>query len=65
VRRRWFFPRGANDQVVAGFNADDLALALRDKGVIVENRLYPDLGTLAGADAVGPFRWRAPLLEDR
>ena len=36
-----FFSRGANDQVVAAFNADDLASALRAKGVFVENKLYP------------------------
>ena len=60
-----FFSRGANDQVVVGFNADDLALALRDKGVIVENRLYPDLGHVGLVLTLSrPFRWRAPLLED-
>ncbi|MGO9389952.1 alpha/beta hydrolase [Rhodoblastus sp.] len=60
-----FFSRGANDQVVAAFNADDLASALRAKGVFVENKLYPGLGHVGLLLTLSrPFRWRAPVLDD-
>jgi len=60
-----FFSRGANDQVVAAFNADDLARALREKGVFVENKLYPGLGHVGLVLTFSrPFRWRAPVLDD-
>jgi acetyl esterase/lipase len=60
-----FFARGAEDDVVAGFNAEDMAKALRDRGVEVENRLYPRVGHIGLILALSrPFRWRAPVLAD-
>ena len=60
-----FLSRGEEDDVVAGFNADQLAEALRDKGVAVENRLYPGMGHAGLVLALArPFRWRAPVLAD-
>jgi acetyl esterase/lipase len=60
-----FFARGGEDDVVAGFNAEDMTRALSAKGVLVENRLYPDLGHVGLVLALSrPFRWRAPVLAD-
>jgi acetyl esterase/lipase len=60
-----FFARGAQDDVVAAFNADDMTEALREKGVRVENRLYPGVGHPGLALALSrPFRKRAPVLAD-
>jgi acetyl esterase/lipase len=60
-----FFSRGDKDDVVGAFNADDLAGALRDNGVVVENKIYPGLGHVGLVLTLSrPFRWRAPLLED-
>jgi acetyl esterase/lipase len=57
--------RGARDKVVAGFNADDMARALSDNGVFVENKLYPGLGHVGVVLTLArPFRWRAPVLDD-
>ena len=54
-----FFARGAEDDVVAGFNAEDMTRALSEKGVLVENRLYPGLGHAGLVLALSrPFRWR-------
>jgi acetyl esterase/lipase len=59
------FSRGAKDNVVAGFNADDMARALSDNGVFVENKLYPGLGHVGLVLTLSrPFRWRAPVLDD-
>jgi acetyl esterase/lipase len=60
-----FFARGVEDDVVAEFNANDMASALREKGVRVENRLYPRVGHIGLILALSrPFRWRAPVLAD-
>jgi acetyl esterase/lipase len=60
-----FLSRGADDDVVAAYNADDLTAALRERGVPVENRLYPGLGHVGVLLAFSrPFRWRAPVLAD-
>jgi acetyl esterase/lipase len=60
-----FLARGADDDVVAPYNADELEAALRARGVPVENRLYPGLGHVALVLAISkPFRWRAPVLAD-
>lgn len=60
-----FLSRGGDDDVVAAFNADDLAGALRERGVPVENRLYPGLGHVGVLLAFSrPFRGRAPVLAD-
>jgi acetyl esterase/lipase len=60
-----FFARGAEDDTVADFNAEDMAKALRDQGVRVENRLYPGVGHIGLILALSrPFRWRAPVLAD-
>jgi acetyl esterase/lipase len=60
-----FFARGGEDDVVAAFNAEDMTRALSEKGVLVENRLYPDLGHAGLVLALSrPFRWRAPVLAD-
>jgi acetyl esterase/lipase len=60
-----FFSRGAKDQVVGAFNAEDMARALSEKGVFVENRLYPGLGHVGLVLTFSrPFRWRAPVLGD-
>jgi acetyl esterase/lipase len=60
-----FFARGAEDDVVAGFNAEDMSHALSEKGVLVENRLYPGVGHAGLILALSrPFRWRAPVLAD-
>ncbi len=60
-----FLSRGGDDDVVAAFNADDFAKALREKGVPVENRLYPGLGHVGVVLAFSkPFRGRAPVLAD-
>ena len=57
--------RGGKDKVVADFNANDMARALSDNGVFVENRLYPGLGHAGLALTLSrPFRWRAPVLDD-
>jgi acetyl esterase/lipase len=60
-----FFARGAEDDVVAAFNADDMTRALGEQGVLAENRLYPGLGHAGLVLALArPFRWRAPVLTD-
>jgi acetyl esterase/lipase len=60
-----FFARGAEDDVVAAFNADDMTRALSEKGVRVENHLYPGIGHAGLVLALSrPFRWRAPVLAD-
>ncbi len=60
-----FLSRGAEDKVVAAFNADDLAEGLRAKGVYVENRLYAGMGHAGLVLALArPFRWRAPVLSE-
>jgi acetyl esterase/lipase len=57
--------RGDKDGVVAGFNADDMAQALKENGVFVENRIYPGLGHVGLVLTLSrPFRWRAPVLDD-
>jgi acetyl esterase/lipase len=57
--------RGAEDDVVAPYNAEELAKALTAAGVPVENKLYPGLGHVALILAFArPLRWRAPALED-
>ncbi len=60
-----FLARGAEDDVVAGFNADELARALHEKGVEAENRIYPGMGHAGLVLALArPFRWRAPVLAE-
>lgn len=60
-----FFARGEDDNTVANFNAEDMAKALRQNGVRVENRLYPRVGHVGLILALSrPFRWRAPVLAD-
>ncbi|WP_294535122.1 alpha/beta hydrolase [uncultured Rhodoblastus sp.] len=57
--------RGDKDGVVADFNADDMAKALEENGVFVENRIYPGLGHVGLVLTLSrPFRWRAPVLDD-
>jgi acetyl esterase/lipase len=60
-----FLARGADDDVVAPYNADELEAALRERGVPVENRLYPGIGHVALVLSLSrPFRWRAAILDD-
>ncbi len=60
-----FLARGADDDVVAPYNADELEAALRTRGVPVEKILYPGIGHIALVLAISrPFRWRAPVLDD-
>jgi hypothetical protein len=60
-----FMARGAEDETVAAYNADQMELALNSQHVLAEKKLYSGIGHvgLILAFARG-LRWRAPALED-
>jgi acetyl esterase/lipase len=60
-----FLATGDSDTVVRPRNTEALASALRQGGVMVETRVYPDLGHAGVLLALSrPFRGRAPVLEE-
>ena len=60
-----FLATGASGTVVRPRNTEALASALRQSGVTVETRVYPDLGHAGVLLALSrPLRGRAPVLEE-
>lgn len=60
-----FLATGDSDTVVGPRNTEALATALRQSGVAVETRVYPDLGHAGVLLALSrPLRGRAPVLEE-
>lgn len=60
-----FLATGGDDSVVLPRNTEALAAALQAQGVVVETRIYPDLGHAGVLLALSkPLRGRAPVLED-
>ncbi|MDO8409229.1 MAG: alpha/beta hydrolase [Phenylobacterium sp.] len=60
-----FLATGDSDTVVLPRNTQALAGALRERGVAVETRVYPDLGHAGVLLALSrPLRGRAPVLEE-
>ncbi len=60
-----FLATGGDDSVVLPRNSEALATALQAQGVVVETRIYPDLGHAGVLLALSkPLRGRAPVLED-
>ncbi|WP_300575187.1 alpha/beta hydrolase [Phenylobacterium sp.] len=60
-----FLATGDRDTVVLPRNTQALAEALRERGVAVETRVYPDLGHAGVLLALSrPLRGRAPVLEE-
>ena len=57
--------RGAEDETVAAYNAEDFAQALKSADVPVENKQYAGIGHIGLILTFAwPFRWRAPALAD-